>query len=60
MNLLYTRKCGVAPEEVEKKSHTSEEYKLTDDFKRLQKVDKDYERYARYQTKTDEKILKKT
>ena len=56
MNLLYTRKCGVAPEEVEKKSHTSEEYKLTDDFKRLQKVDKDYARYARYHTKTDEKI----
>ena len=33
MNLLPTRKCGVAPEEVEKKSHTSEEYKLTYDFK---------------------------
>ena len=41
MNLLPTRKYGVAPEEGEKKSRTFEEYKLTYDFKRLKKVDKE-------------------
>ena len=41
MSLLSTRKYGVAPEEGEKKSRTFEEYKLTYDFKRLKKVDKE-------------------
>ena len=36
MNLLPTRKYGV-PEEAEKKSHTSQEYESTYDFKRLKK-----------------------
>ena len=35
MNLLPTRKYGVATEEVEKKSYASEEYKLTHDFEHL-------------------------
>ena len=41
MNLPPTRKYGVAPEEGEKKSRTFEEYKLTYDFRRLKKVDKE-------------------
>ena len=55
MNLLPTRKYGRATEEVWNKSHTSEEYKLTYDFKRLKKVDKNSERCTRYDRKTDEK-----
>ena len=38
MNILPTRKYGVPPEEVEKKSLESEEYKLDYDFKRLKKL----------------------
>ena len=59
INQLPSRKYRVAPEEVEKKSRTSEEYKLTYDFKRLKKVDKDSERYARCERKTDGKIERK-
>ena len=44
INIFPTRKYGVPPEEVEKKSLESEEYKLEYDFKRLKKVDKDAER----------------
>ena len=40
MNIFPTKKNGVPPEEVEKKSLESEEYKLDYDFKRLKKVDK--------------------
>ena len=60
MNLLPSRKYRVTPEEVEKKSRTSEEYKLKYDFKRLKKVDKDSERNAKYDRKTDRKIGQKT
>ena len=59
MNIYPTRKYGVPPEEVEKKSLESEEYKLDYDFKRLKKVDKDAERYSRYDTKRDKKSKKK-
>ena len=59
MNIYPTRKYGVPPEEVEKKSLESEEYKLDYDFKHLKKVDKDAERYSRYDTKRDKKSKKK-
>ena len=47
MNMLPTRKYGVPPEEVEKKSLESEQYKLDYDFKRLKKVDTDAARHSR-------------
>ena len=47
MNIFPTRKYGVPPEEVEKKSLASEEYNLDYNFKRLKKVDKDADRYSR-------------
>ena len=47
MNIFSTRKYGVPPKEVEKKSLASEEYKLNYNFKRLKKVDKDADRYSR-------------
>ena len=53
MNIFPTRKYGVPPEEVEKKSLVSEECKLDYDFKRLKKVDKDADRYSRYDAKRD-------
>ena len=56
--MFPTRKYGVPPEEVEKKSLESEEYKLDYDFKRLKKVDKDAERYSRYDAKRDKKSKK--
>ena len=46
VNIFPTRKYGVPPEEVEKKSLASEEYKLDYDCKRLKKVDKDADRYS--------------
>ena len=59
INIFPTRKYGVPPEEVEKKSLASEEYKLDYDFKRLKKVDKDAERYSRYDAKRDKNLKKK-
>ena len=59
MNILPTRKYGVPPEEVEKRSLESEEYKLYYDFKRLKKVSKDAERYSRYNAKRHKKSKKK-
>ena len=59
MNIFPTRKYGVPPEEVQKKSLASEEYKLDYDFKRLKKVDKDADRYSRYNAKRDKKSKKK-
>ena len=53
MNIFLTGKYGIPPEEVEKKSLDSEEYKLEYDFKRLKKVDKDAQRYSRYNAKRD-------
>ena len=41
MNIFPTKKYGVPPKEVEKKSLEPEEYKLDYDFKGLKKVDKD-------------------
>ena len=58
MNLQPTRKYGVPLEEVEKKSTESEEYRLTYDFSRLKKVDKDTERYSRFDRKSDKKTKK--
>ena len=58
MNMLPTRKYGVPPEEVEKKSLESEEYKLDYDFKRLKKVDKDAARYSWYDKKVDKRNKK--
>ena len=55
MILQPTRNYGVPPEEVEKKSTKSEEYRLTFDFSRLKKVDKDAERYSRFNQKSDKK-----
>ena len=59
MNIFLTRKYRVRPEEVEKKSLASEEYKLDYNFKRLKKVDKDADRYSRYDAKRDKKSKKK-
>ena len=59
MNLQLTRKYGVPPEEVEKKSIESEEYRLTYDFSRLKNADKDAERYSRSDRKSDKKNKKK-
>ena len=56
INIFPTRKYGVLPEKVEKKSLPSEEYTLDYDFKRLKKVDKDADRYSRYDAKRDKKI----
>ena len=53
--MLPTRKYGVPPEEVEKKSLESEQYKLDYDFKRLKKVDTDAARYSRYVKKVDKR-----
>ena len=59
MNIRPTAKYGVAPEEVEKKSLNSEEFKLKYDFIRIKIVDKSAARYIRYDIKRDQKILKK-
>ena len=59
MNIQPTRKYGVPPNEVEKKSIESEEYKLSYDNDRIRKVDKDVARYARYDLKRDKKSKKK-
>ena len=59
MNIFPTKKYGDPPEELEKKSLESEEYKLDYDFKRLKKVDKDAERYSRYDAKRDKKSTEK-
>ena len=53
MNIFPTGKYSIPPEEVEKKSLDSEEYKLEYDFKRLKKVGKDAQRYSRYNAKRD-------
>ena len=58
MNIFLTRKYSVPPEKVEKKSLELEEYKLYYYFKRLKKVDKDAERYSRYDVKIDKKSKK--
>ena len=58
MNLQPTRKYIVPPEEVGKKMSESEEYRLTYDLSRLKKVDKDAERYSRYDRKSDKKAKK--
>ena len=59
MNIFPTRKYGAPPEEVEKKSLASEEYKLNYGFKRLKRVDKDADRFSRYDAKRDKKSKKK-
>ena len=58
MNLKSTRKYGVPPEHVEKESSEIEEYRLTYDFSRLKKVDKDAERYSKYDRRSDKKAKK--
>ena len=59
MNIQPTRKYGVPPNEVEKKSIESEEYKLSYDIDRIRKVDMDVARYARYDLKRGKKSKKK-
>ena len=56
--MLPTRKYGVPPEEVEKKSLESEEYKLNYDFKRLKKSIKDVAQHSRYDKKVDKRKRK--
>ena len=58
MGLQLTKKYRVPPEEVEKKSTESEEYRLMHNFSRLKKVDKDAERYSRFNRKSDKKSKK--
>ena len=59
MNIFSTRKYGISPEEIVKKSLESEEYKLDYNLKRLKKVYKEAERYSRYDAKRDKKSKKK-
>ena len=59
MNLQPIRKYEVSPEEVEKKSTESEEYGLTYDFSHLKKVNKDAERYSRFDRKSDKRTKEK-
>ena len=59
MNIFPTRKYGISPKEIEKKSLESEEYKLDYNLKRLKKVYKEVERYSRYDAKRDKKSKKK-
>ena len=59
MNIQPTAKYGVAPEEVEKKSLNSEEFKLKYDFERIKIVEKSAARYIRYDIKRGKKIKKK-
>ena len=58
MNMLPTRKYGVHPEEVKKKSLDSAVYKQDYVFKRLKKVDKDTPRFSRYNKKVDKRNKK--
>ena len=58
MNIFTIRKYDVPPEEVEEKSLELEEFKLDYDFKRLKKVDKDTERYSRYDAKRNKNLKK--
>ena len=59
MSIQPTRKYRIPPNETEKKSIESEEYKLSYDIDRIRKVDKDAARYARYDLKRDKKLKKK-
>ena len=59
MNIFPTRKYGISPKEIEKKSLESEEYKLDYNLKHLKKVYKEAERYSRYDAKRDKKSKKK-
>ena len=52
------RKYGAPPEELEKKSLESEEYKLGYGFKRLKKVDKHAARFSRYSRKVGKRNKK--
>ena len=55
MYLQPTRKYGVPPEHVGKKPSKIEEYRLTYDFSHLKKVDKDADRYSKYDRRSDKK-----
>ena len=59
MSIQPTRKYRIPPNEMEKKSIESEEYKISYDIDRIRKVDKDAARYARYDLKSDKKSKKK-
>ena len=58
MNLHPTRKYKIPPDKLVKKSTESEENKLTCDFPRLKKVDKDADTYSRFDRKSDKKSKK--
>ena len=58
MNLHPTRKYRIPPDEVGKKSTESEENRLTYNFSRLKKVDKDADTYSRFDRKSDKKSKK--
>ena len=59
MNRTISEKYGISPEEVEKKSIESEIFKEVYGFHRLKKVNKDAERYERYDISYDKKTRKK-
>ena len=59
LNRTISEKYGISPEEVEKKSIESEIFKEVYDFHRLKKVNKDAERYERYDISYDKKTRKK-
>ena len=58
MNIQSSRKYGIPPNVVEKKSLESEEYKLGYDLTRIKKVEKDVEKYGRYDCKKDKNSKK--
>ena len=59
LNRTISEKYGISPEEVEKKSIESKIFKEVYDFHRLKKVNKDAERYERYDISYDKKTRKK-
>lgn len=58
MNLQTTLKCGLPPNEAEKKLVDSEEYKLDYDFCRLKKIDETSGKYLRNDQKGIKTIKK--
>ena len=59
MNNVNSRKYGVPPETVEKKSPKDEKFREVYDFHRMVRVSRDAERYKRSDIRFDKKTLKK-
>ena len=59
MNKQPTLKYGIPPNDVEKNSFESEEYKLDDDFTRLKMIEKAAKRSKRYDQNIDKRRKEK-